>query len=172
MTDETFHLTPHDVRAQEFQKVLRGYDPMQVDGFKQRVAEEIDRLLRERTALDERVKNQVEQLRSFRERERAMNDALIAAQQLRTDIQAQADREAEVVLREARLEAARIVERAQEDEVAVRQRGEAAVRQLHAYVASFRALLDRHANELAGLEAYIEESRPAPEGQRPRAAVS
>jgi DivIVA domain-containing protein len=31
MTDETFHLTPHDVRAQEFQRSLRGFDPMQVE---------------------------------------------------------------------------------------------------------------------------------------------
>lgn len=159
MTDETFHLTPHDVRAQEFQKILRGFDPMQVESFKQRVAEELDRLLRERAALDERVKNQIEQLRSFRERERAMNDALIAAQQLRADIQAQADREAEVIMREARAEAGRIVERAQEDEGAVRQRSEAAVRQLATYVASFRALLERHQGELATLEAYLEESR-------------
>jgi DivIVA domain-containing protein len=159
MTDETFHLTPHDVRAQEFQKILRGFDPMQVESFKQRVAEELDRLLRERAALDERVKNQIEQLRSFRERERAMNDALIAAQQLRADIQAQADREAEVVMREARAEAARIVERAQEDEVGIRQRSEVAVRQLATYVASFRALLERHQGELSALETYLEESR-------------
>ena len=159
MTDETFHLTPHDVRAQEFQKILRGFDPMQVESFKQRVAEELDRLLRERAALDERVKNQIEQLRSFRERERAMNDALIAAQQLRTDIQAQADREAEAVLREARAEAGRIVERAQEDEGAIRLRSEQAVRQLATYVASFRALLERHQGELGGLEAYLDESR-------------
>jgi len=159
MTDETFHLTPHDVRAQEFQKSLRGFDAMQVESFKQRVAEELDRLLRERVALDERVKNQIEQLRSFRERERAMNDALIAAQQLRTDIQAQADREAEVILKEARAEAGRIVERAQEDEGAIRQRSEAAVRQLATYVASFRALLERHQGELASLEAYLDESR-------------
>ncbi len=171
MTDETFHLTPHDIRAQEFQKVMRGYDPMQVESFKQRVAEELDRLLRERSALDERVKNQIEQLRSFRERERAMNDALIAAQQLRTDIQAQADREAEVVLREARAEAARLVDRAQVDEAAIHHRSEAAVRQLAAYVASFRALLERHQHELAGLEAYLEQAQVAPDPERPRVAV-
>ena len=159
MTDETFHLTPHDVRAQEFQKILRGFDPMQVESFKQRVAEELDRLLRDRIQMEERTRNSQEQLRAFRERERAMNDALIAAQQLRTDIQAQADREAEVVLKEARAEAARIVERAADDEGAIRQRSEVAVRQLATYVASFRALLERHQGELSALEAYLEESR-------------
>ena len=52
MTDDAFHLTSHDVRAQEFQRVLRGYDPTQVEEFKQRMAEEIDGLIRDRVQLD------------------------------------------------------------------------------------------------------------------------
>jgi DivIVA domain-containing protein len=166
MTDDTFHLTPHDVRGQEFQRVMRGYDPVQVESFKQRLAEELDRLLRERAALDERLKGMAEQLRTFRDRERAMNHALVAAQQLRADIQSQAGREAEVLLKEAQLEAARLVERAQQEHQDVAQRTEAAVRQLAAYLAGFRALLERHQVELAGLEAFLEAPRtvPAPEG--------
>jgi DivIVA domain-containing protein len=166
MSDDTFHLTPHDVRAQEFQKVLRGYDPAQVESFKQRVAEELDRLFRERAALDERVKGMVEQLRTFRDRERAMNEALVAAQQLRADIQAQAGREAEVVLKEAQVEAARLLESARQDHEAVVRRTEAAVRQMSAYLAGFRALLDRHQAELRGLEAYLEQSEQMLEQQR------
>ena len=34
MSDDAFHLTPSDVRAQEFQRVFRGYDPAQVEEFK------------------------------------------------------------------------------------------------------------------------------------------
>lgn len=158
MTDETFHLTPHDVRAQEFQRVMRGYDPVQVESFKQRLAEEIDRLLRERVALDERLKGMVEQLRTFRDRERAMNDALVAAQQLRADIQSQAGREAEGILREAQAEAGRLVEQGRQEYEVVTQRTEAAVRQLATYLAGLRALLDRHQAELSGLEAYLEQS--------------
>lgn len=158
MTDDTFHLTPHDVRAQEFQRVLRGYDQVQVESFKQRLAEELDRLLRERAALDERLKGMAEQLRTFRDRERAMNDALVAAQQLRADIQAQAGREADVVLREVQAEAARLLERAHQEHATVAQHTEAAVRQLAAYLAGLRALLERHQTELAGLEAYLEQS--------------
>lgn len=156
MTDESFHLTPHDIRAQEFQKVMRGYDVSQVENFKQRIAEELDRVLRERLQLDERLKGHLEQLRSFRERERAMNDALVAAQQLRADIQAQVGREAEAILREARAEAARIVERAQEEEEVIHRQAEAASRQFAAYIGNLRALLDRQLAELASLEGYLE----------------
>lgn len=167
MTDETFHLTPHDIRAQEFQRTIRGYEPTQVESFKQRVAEEFDRVLRDRVQLEERLKGMLEQLRSFRERERAMNEALVAAQQLRADMQAQTGREAEAILREARAEAARLIERAGEEEQVIQQRSESAVRQLASYLTSFRALLERHQNELAGLEAYLEPEQPVRPSETP-----
>ena len=53
-----------------------------------------------------------EQLRAFRERDKALNDALISAQQLRAETREQADREAQLILREARAEGERVLEEA------------------------------------------------------------
>lgn len=80
MMEQGFQLTPNDVRGQQFSSGFRGYDRLEVEAFRDRLAEELDRLLRERIQIDERTRNAQEQLRAFRERERAMNDALIAAQ--------------------------------------------------------------------------------------------
>ena len=165
MSDDAFHLTPHDVRAQEFGRVIRGYDPVQVDEFKGRVSEELERLLRDRVQFEERLKNVQEQLKAYRERERALNEALVAAQQLRADSKQQSEREAESILRtarqeaeqviaHARQEAATFVDRARYDERAVRERGEAAARQFTVYVASFRALLERQLAELDVLQGH------------------
>ena len=162
MTEDAFHLTAHDVRAQEFHRVFRGYDPGQVEEFKQRMSEEIDRLVRDRVQLDERVKGMSEQLRSYRDRERAMNDALVSAQQLRADSQTQADRERELLLREAqvkvdallaeaRLAAESIVQHARADEQRLRHANESARRQFHVYLTSYRQLLERQLQEIAGL---------------------
>ena len=161
MTDDAFHLTPHDIRAQEFQRGMRGFDPAQVESFKERVAEEVDRLLRARAQLDERVKGLVEQLRAYRDRERALNEALVAAQQLRADIQGQAGREAEVILAQARQDAARVIDEAESEERRVQERIDTLARQLRTYVHSFRALLDRHQSELAAIEEYLEPRRAA-----------
>ena len=161
MTD-AFHLTSHDVRAQEFQRSLRGYDVTQVDEFKQRMAEEIDRLVRERVQLDERVKGMSEQLRSYRDRERAMNEALVSAQQLRSEAQAQADREREVMLREANLEAERllheakagadrVLQQARAEEQRLLQGNEMVRRQFMAYLAGFRQMLERQLHEVEAL---------------------
>jgi DivIVA domain-containing protein len=151
MSDDAFRLTPLDVRTQQFVRGFRGYDRPQVDEFMRRVSEELDRLLRENAQHEERLRSAQDQLRVYRDRERAMNEALVAAQQLRTDTREQAERQAEQLLREARTEAERIVARARQDEQMVRDRSDSAVRQFTAYVASFRALLERHLGEVDGL---------------------
>lgn len=162
MTHDAFSLTSHDVRAQEFQRVLRGYDTTQVDEFKQRMAEEIDRLVRDRVQLDERVKGMSEQLRGYRDRERAMNDALVSAQQLRNEAQAQVDKEREVLLREARVEAEkllvearagvdRMLQQARVEEQRLLQGNEMVRRQFMGYLASFRQMLERQLHEVEAL---------------------
>src|SRR6266566_592304 len=101
MIDEAFHLTPLDVR---------GYDPARVDQFRDQVAEEMERLTRINQDLDAKARNFHEQLRAFRERDKALNDALVSAQQLRGEIREQSEREAQLILREARGEAERFLE--------------------------------------------------------------
>jgi DivIVA domain-containing protein len=171
MTNDAFHLTSHDVRAQEFQRVMRGFDPTQVEEFKQRMAEEIDRLVRDRVQLDERIKGMSEQLKSYRDRERAMNDALVSAQQLRTETQTQVDREREVLIREAqaqaegllldaRTEAERLLQQARAEEQRLAHGNELARRQFQAYLASFRQLLDRQLSELSVLTGDASGSNP------------
>jgi cell division septum initiation protein DivIVA len=84
-----------------------------------------------------------------------MNEALVAAQQLRVDSREQAEREAELVLREARAEAEKILERAHQEEALVRERADGVARQFTAYVASFRTLLERHLGEVDGLQRRV-----------------
>ena len=93
MNDEAFTLTPLDIRKQEFRKTLRGYDTAGVEDFQVRVADALERAIRERQVLEERLSALTEQLRVFRDREKAMNEALVAAQQLRQDSRATAERE-------------------------------------------------------------------------------
>jgi DivIVA domain-containing protein len=156
MTDEAFYLTPNDVRSQDFRRSFRGYEPEQVEEFKQRVAEEMDRMYRERAKLEERLSSFQEQLRAFRDRERAMNEALLAAQQLRVAAQDQAEKESEAILREARADALRLVGQAQDDERQVRERHDALSRQFAAYLSNFRALLERQLGEIEGLQSHAQ----------------
>src|ERR1700751_4149922 len=90
MIDETFHLTPLDVRRYEFGKALRGFDPERVNQFREQVAEELERLSRVNQDLDAKA-------RGFHE-------------QLRSEIREQAEKEGQLIIREARADAERLLE--------------------------------------------------------------
>ena len=113
--------------------------------------------------LEERVRNFQDQLRAFRERERAMNEALVSAQQLRDDTKDAAEREAKLIVREAQGQAADILAEARRVENDIRESTRIMERQFQSYMAGFRALLERQLSELDALEhqnAYQEAGEP------------
>jgi len=152
VSDDAFTLTPLDIRKQEFRKSLRGYDTLGVDDFRARVADALERAIRERSILEERLAALTEHLRVFREREKAMNEALVAAQQLRQDTRAAAEREGQVIVREAEAEAKRLLDEARSAENVVQARMAETERQFQQYVGGFRALLERQLAELRALD--------------------
>ena len=158
MNDEAFTLTPLDIRKQEFRKTLRGYDTFGVEDFRIRVADALERAIRDRQVLEERVAALTEQLRVFRDRERAMNEALVAAQQLRQDTRAAAEREGQVIVREAEAAAKRLLDEARIAESAVQSKMAETERQYQQYMGGFRALLER---QLAELRAVLDQADPA-----------
>jgi DivIVA domain-containing protein len=158
MTDSdngAFDLTPLDIRKQEFRKTLRGYDTLGVEDFRVRVADALERGIRERQVLEERVAALTDQLRVFREREKAMNEALVAAQQLRQETRAAAEREGQMIVREAQQEAKRLLDEAHSEEIALQSRLTETQRQFQQYIGGFRALLERQLAELRALDGQV-----------------
>ncbi|HSJ05673.1 MAG TPA: DivIVA domain-containing protein [Longimicrobiales bacterium] len=96
-------LTPVDVRKKkgDFRRTMRGYDPELVDDFLDLVADRLDQLVRESIALNERAVRQDREIAEYRERERALTEALVSAQEMREEIRKQTSREAEVIRQEA-----------------------------------------------------------------------
>jgi len=117
-------LTPLDVRNKrgDFKRLMRGYDPQEVDVFLELVAERLEALVRENLQLRERTQTLQQQVTSQLGREQAVQDALVTAQELRADIRAQSQREAEHALKEAEAEASRMISEA-EAQVRSRLRG-------------------------------------------------
>ena len=160
--DETFHLTPLDVRRYDFGRTLRGYDPERVEQFRQQVVEELERLTRQTQELEAKAQGFHEQLRAFRERDKALNDALVSAQQLRGEIREQSEREAQLILREARGEAEKYLEGSRNE-----------IRHLHAhiaelerarrnYLAQLRVMAERHLSDLVAAEQVPSPPVPTP----------
>jgi DivIVA domain-containing protein len=152
MMDETFHLTPLDVRRYEFGKALRGYDPERVDQFREQVAEELERLARLNQDLDAKAKSFHEQLRAFRERDKAINEALVSAQQLRGEIREQAEKEGQLIIREAKADAEQMLEEARSEIRRMEDQLAALDRARRAYLAQIRVMLERQLTEINAAE--------------------
>ena len=152
MIDESFHLTSLDVRRFEFGKSFRGYNPEKVELFRDQVAEEIARLERVNQDLDSKARSFHEQLRAFRERDKALNEALVSAQQLRSDVRDQAEREAQLLVREAQAEGERLLEAARAEVRRMEAELDALDRSRRTYLAQMRALLARQMSEVEASE--------------------
>jgi DivIVA domain-containing protein len=155
MIDEAFHLTPLDVRRYDFGRALRGYNPARVDQFRDQVAEELERLTRINQDLDSKARSFHEQLRAFRERDKALNDALVSAQQLRGEVREQADREAALIIREAQAEGERIIEGAKADVRRMEEVLDNLDRSRRTYLAQMRTLIARQLSEVEASDSEV-----------------
>lgn len=152
MIDESFHLTPLDVRRFDFGRALRGYNPEKVEQFRDQVAEELERLGRVNADLDTKARSFHEQLRAFRERDKALNEALVSAQQLRAETREQAEREAQLLLKEAQAEGERIIEAARAEVRRMEAELDSLDRSRRTYLAQMRTLLARQLSEVEASE--------------------
>ncbi|MEP6730732.1 MAG: DivIVA domain-containing protein [bacterium] len=150
--DETFHLTPLDVRRYDFGKALRGYNPERVEQFRDQVAEELERLTRQTLDLEQKAKGFHEQLRAFRERDKAMNDALVSAQQLRNEIRESSEREAALIVREARTDAEREIEGARNEIRNLEAHLQELERARRSHLTQMRMAVERHLAEITAAE--------------------
>ncbi len=96
-------LTPLDIRKKrdDLRRSVRGYATREVDDYLDYVADQFGRLASENQALAGKLETQESQLEEYRRRERALNDALLAAQELREEARSQSEREVAVTLMEA-----------------------------------------------------------------------
>jgi DivIVA domain-containing protein len=152
MTDDRFRLTALDARRWDFGNALRGYDRSRVDEFREQVAEELERLARQSQELETKANNFLEQLRVFRERDKALNEALVSAQQLRGEIRGQAEREAQLIIREARTEAERIIASVEGEVKRAQDELAQLARSRKSFIAQMRALIEKQAMDLAAAD--------------------
>jgi cell division initiation protein len=108
-------LTPLDIRKQEFKRIMRGYDPVEVDTFLEMVAADLEEALKQQKESRERIIELETQLKDYRQIEKTLQQTLLQAQEATGRTYESARREAETILREAESRGAKIVEQANAD---------------------------------------------------------
>lgn len=167
-------LTPLDVRKKrgDFRRILRGYDPEEVDHFLELVAERMEVLVRENFSFSDQVSRLREQVGSLEGREKAVHEALVTAEKLRSDVKEQARREADAILREAEAEARRRREEGERDLEDQESALASLERERRQFLLGFRSMLERQLERLDAEESMLGDPAgpPPPPRRSPRPA--
>jgi cell division initiation protein len=152
-------LTAMDIEKQDFTRKMRGFDPDEVLMFLRAVAEEIERLNLENGTLREENGSLTLRLDEFKDRERTLQETLVTAQRMSADLRDRSKQEAELLVREARVKAERLLEQAQdqlqslENEIGrVRLEKDAFENRLRASIEEHLSLLDLRRQEKADID--------------------
>lgn len=99
-------LTPLDIRNQTFHtKRLGGYDPEEVKAFLETAAAAFEQNSRIRTDLTERLKIAEERVNYYRQIEKTIQDAVVTMQKTADEAKHTAEKEAEIIVAEAKAKA-------------------------------------------------------------------
>jgi len=95
------NITPLDIRKQEFGRKLRGYDAEEVQGFLDQVAGALEEANASVATLEERLKEAESRLGHYRLIEQNLQDAAVTVQRSLDETKRLAEKEAELIVREA-----------------------------------------------------------------------
>lgn len=104
------NITPLDIRKQEFNRKMRGYDPEEVQGYLDQVAQALEEANAANAALEEKLKESEVRLGQYRLIEQNLQDAALTVQRSLDETKRLAEKEAELIVREAHSRAEREAE--------------------------------------------------------------
>lgn len=137
-------ITAQDIREKSFDKAtFGGYDMSGVDDYLEELAADATATQKEISTLRAKMKVLVDKIEEYRANESAMNKAILAAQKLAGNIEAEAQEKADAVIAEANAQAESILAEAQEKADALVADAQAQYDALTSDLTNVRALEER-----------------------------
>jgi len=161
-------ITPIDIQQQRFKSRPFGYEKAGVDQFLEQLAEEMERLSRQGLELKEELARTRASLDEMRQREVTLKEALLTTQKVTDELKANARKEAELIIEEARLQAEKMMQAAEERRLLLISEVQELKRQKITFETVLRTLVESH---LRMLEADNPTAELTPDWQEPIAEV-
>jgi len=102
------NITSKDIKKRDFKKGLRGYDVNEVDAFLDTVSSHYDKLLIENRTLSDKIKSLMSDVEIYKENEANLQKAIIKSQDIAEEIIYNAKQKADILLKEAELDARKV----------------------------------------------------------------
>ena len=137
-------LTPLDIRKQEFKKAMRGLDGDEVHAFLATIADEYEAAINDNKALRERLLELDDKVQEYRNMEKTLRDTLLTAERVTVEAKDNARREAELIVKEAQIEAEKAVRDVRNTAMNLRQEIQTLKQQKDGYLSRLKALIESH----------------------------
>ena len=105
-------ITPLDIQQMVFKVGFRGYDKEEVNRFLEELAQTVELLDRDHAVQREKIMFLEQQLAELKRTEATLSSTLLSAQSLAEDMKRNAQREADLVIKEAELKAGELTRQA------------------------------------------------------------
>ncbi len=141
-------ITPLDIQQKQFATKFRGFDMEEVDSFLELLREEMEELLRDNANLREEARRFEKQLKEYKNIETTLRDTMVKTQQMVEEYQGTAKKDADLMLKEAALQADQVMHDAQGEKIKL-QEDITDLKILKRHMKEeIRRLLERYAREL------------------------
>ena len=114
-------ITPLDIQHKVFGTTLRGYDRRQVDQFLEDLAETVESLTRENAGLKEKLSTSEEELAELKKSETTLTNTLMSTQNFVEHLKQGAQRDADMIVKEAELKAEEVLSQSRTEVVELRR---------------------------------------------------
>lgn len=160
-------LTPLDIRKQEFKKAMRGLDSDEVYAFLSTIADEYEAVINDNKALRERLLELDDKVQEYRNMEKTLRDTLLTAERVTVEAKENARREADLITKEAQIEAEKAVRDIRNTAMRLRQDIQTLKQQKESYLSRLKVLVESHMKFVATAEKdFLQEERRLEEEQQ------
>jgi cell division initiation protein len=101
--------SPMDLQLQRFGYKFRGYNTDEVKRFLEAISEDFQEIIKESNTLKEKLKKKDRDLLEHKDKEKRLQDTLVAAQKTSEDLKKNAEKKGEIIIAEARVTAEKIL---------------------------------------------------------------
>ena len=144
-------ITPMDIQNKVFNKGVRGYKEEEVDSFLDLITLDMEKLIDENAQLKQELAKARAELQRYQGSEGAVLETLEAAKALMSDISASSEKRAEILLKNAELDAELITREAKENVERLKEEAASLENKVSSFRMRYRSLLETELDKLDSL---------------------
>ncbi len=153
--------TPFSIKAQEFNKSVRGFDKDEVRAYLETLSNEFEKLQNENNELRNRIDNSSEELTEFKKLEKTLQATLITAQESSSKAVESARKQNQLIIKEAEIKANQTIEKANKDAEIIRDSVLQLKEEKNLLIAKLKAMVETQASILdIGSKTFESKSLP------------